>query len=179
MVVGCRRDEPAAWDQLQRWYARLAQRTLAGFFNLTAYEREEASDNARTTFSLEIMSGRLRAETDGAIVCFARTIVRNAARDVWRRRRPGEELSTEVPDDAPSPSAAVSARAQLECVERLVLGWKDEDRLLLMLKLEQVSSAAIQADLVRLFGVHVSVSAVDVRYHRLRRELREHCGEKA
>lgn len=152
---------------------------LGQFGNLTPLEREEAQDDARVRIALEIEGQRIKAETDGAAVSFMRTVVTNAARDIWRRRRPHEPLPPLLRDGGPSPAERARDRATLQCIERLAQSWSLENRLIFALKLEGTPSTAICADLDRLCGLAISVEAVDVRFSRLRAELRRLCGEDA
>jgi hypothetical protein len=175
LLERCREQDAAAWREFRQRFGRVARRALAGFGNLTPLEREEAEDTARVAVSLEIEGGRVKATTDGAVVGFLRTVITNAARDVWRRRRPGEPLPPRLSDRAPSPLARTGQRAELDCAERVILAWDSTNRFIFLMKLEGVSTAAIKADLARLFNVFLSAEAVDVRFFRLRADLRRQC----
>jgi hypothetical protein len=127
--------------------------------------------------ALEISGDRITATTDGAIVSFARTVIMNAARDVWRRRRPATSLPPLLRDESPSPAERAKSQAQIECAERVIRSWSPENRFLLMMKLEGVAAATIKTDLERLFGLFVSTETIDVRFFRLRGEVRQRCLE--
>jgi len=114
----------------------------------------------------------MNAAGEGAVVAYARVVIVNAARDVWRRRRPSEPLPFEVHDGAPSAMELASLRSAVDRIERAVHGWTTEDRFVFVMKLDGFSTAAIRADLARRFGTYVSAEAIDVRFHRLRKTLR-------
>jgi len=176
LVQACRARDDAAWLEFQGCFARIAGRVLERFPNLTRLEREEAQDNARVNVALEIDGGRVKATTDAAVVSFIKTVVSNAARDVWRRRRPNDPLPPLLRDEGPSPAERAKFRMQLECAEQVIGAWNPDDRLIFAMKLEQVPSATIKAELERLFRLFITVEAVDVRYFRLRARVREQCG---
>lgn len=168
----CRAQEESAWTEFRGWFHGLAARVLARFANLTPLEREEAEDMARVSIALEVGDGRVKAEGDGAVVGYARIVLANAARDVWRRRRPQEPLPPDLGDRSPTPAERAAVRAELARLERRIGAWSAEDRFIFVMKLDGASTATIQADLARLFGRHVSPEAIDVRVHRLRGALR-------
>jgi hypothetical protein len=176
LIQECRAQDEAAWLEFQSRFARIADRVLGRFPNLSQLEREEAQDNARVSAALEINAGRVKATTDGAMVSFMKTVVVNAARDVWRRRRPNDPLPPVLRDDGPSPAERAKFKAQLDCAERVIGTWNPDDRFIFAMKLEQVPSAVIKADLQRLFCLFITVEAVDVRYFRLRAKVRHECG---
>ena len=175
LLERCRDQDAAAWREFRQRFGRIAGRVLAGFGNLTPLEREEAEDTARVATSLEIDAGRIKAATDGAVVGFLRTVISNAARDVWRRRRPGEPLPPLLDDGAPSPLARARQHAELDCAQRVIASWDSTSRFIFLMKLESVSTAVIKADLERLFNVFLSPEAVDVRFFRLRADVRRQC----
>ncbi|MBI2206102.1 MAG: hypothetical protein HYU41_19875 [Candidatus Rokubacteria bacterium] len=168
----CREHEEAAWSDFHVWFRQIAARVLDGFRNLTPVEREEAEDTARVTMALGITDGRVRAEGDGAAVTYARVVITNAARDIWRRRRPTEPLPAGLEDAAPTAAQRAALLDELGRIERAVGAWNAEDRFIFVMKLHGGSTAAIRADLERLYGTYVSAEAIDVRFHRLRRQLR-------
>jgi hypothetical protein len=146
------------------------------FRNLTDVERGEAEDRARAKVSAEIMSGGVRGETNWEIRGFVQTVVTNSARDVWRQRRPEEPLPPLLRDqDGPWPDRWAELRAKLECSKKLMKTWPPPDQFIFMMKLEQVPASTIKLDLERLYGVFVTVGAVDVKFSRLRANVRDHC----
>ena len=64
---------------------------------------------------------------------------------------------------------------KLECAEQVLQTWNADDRFIFVMKVERVTAGTIKADLERLFGVFITVGAVDVRFFRLRAELRRRC----
>lgn len=177
LLERCHEQDEGAWAEFHPRFHRLAAQVLARFSNLTPLEREEAEDAARVAVALEINKGQMKATTDGAAIGFMRAVLTNAARDVWRRRRPSDPLPSTVAADAPSPWDETQSRVQLEGVERAIQSWSAENRFVFMMKLQEVSAATIKADLERLFGLFITTEAVDVRYFRLRQELRRRCGD--
>jgi hypothetical protein len=175
LLERCRGQEEAAWDEFHGWFRRLAAGVLSRFQNLSPVEREEAEDSARVAVALEVSGDRITGTTDGAIVSFVRTVLTNAARDVWRRRRPGTPLPPLLRDEGPSPAERARFQVQLECAETLVRSWSAENRFIFVMKLERAATASIKADLERLFGSFVSARTVDVRFFRLRNEVRRRC----
>jgi hypothetical protein len=69
----------------------------------------------------------------------------------------------------------VEIRSKLECSKKLIRTWPPEDQFIFMMKLEQVPAATIKVDLERLYGVFVTIGAVDVKFSRLRASVRDHC----
>ena len=173
----CRKSDEAAWAEFRPWFRRLAARVLGGFASLSPIEREEVEDFARVAVTMAIAEGRIKAKTDGEAVGYVRTVVTNAARDAWRRHRADEPLPLVLQDHGPSLAERLDQRGQLECVEKVIASWTADNRFVFMMKLEGVSTAAIKADLERLFGIFVTTQAVDVRYFRLRNALRRACLE--
>ena len=55
--------------------------------------------------------------------------------------------------------------------------WPPQDQFIFMMKLEQIPSAQIKMDLERVYGVFVTIGAVDVKFSRLRADVRDHCLE--
>jgi DNA-directed RNA polymerase specialized sigma24 family protein len=179
LLVRCRGQEEAAWGEFRTWFRRVAAHVLGRFPNLSPLEREEAEDEARVTVALEISGNRITGTTDGAIASFVRAVVTNAARDVWRRRRPGEPLPPLLRDEDPSPAERAMFQAQLECAETVIRSWSPDNRFIFMMKIERVTAATIKADLERLFGLFLSIETIDVRFFRLRREVRRRCPDLA
>jgi hypothetical protein len=153
----------------------VAWRVLARFPALSPLEREEIEDGARVAVALAISEGRVRAGSDGEAVSYVRTVVTNAARDAWQRRRAEVPLPELLKDGGASPQEQVDLASRLACVEQEIGSWSPDSRFIFMMKLEQVSTAGIKLDLERLFGVFVTTEAVDVRYFRLRSALRRAC----
>jgi DNA-directed RNA polymerase specialized sigma24 family protein len=145
------------------------------FPTLSFLEKEEIEDSARVAVAIEISQGRVKAKSDGEITSYVRTVITNAACDVWRRRRPGQELPLFLGGDGRSPLDRASIRDQLGCVENLVNSWSPENRFIFMMKLEQVTAGTIKRDLERLFGTFITTEAIDVRFFRLRSTLRRQC----
>jgi len=175
LIQRCRNHDEAAWAEFRAWFGRVAARVLSRFSNLTPVEREEAQDDARVKVALEIEAGRITAETDGGVVMFIRTVVLNTARDAWRRRRPNDPLPPMLRDQSPSPAEQARFKAQLDCIQALSETWSVDNRFVFGMKLQQVPSTIIKGDLERLFGLFITVEAVDVRFFRLRAELRRRC----
>lgn len=172
----CRRDEEVAWQEFNRWFGRLAKRVLGGFSALSPVEREEAEDTARVRVAVAISRDRIKGSTNGEIVNFGKTVLINSGRTAWTRRRPAEPLPVLLRDRGPAPSEAAAYQAQLDCIKRRIESWSRDNRWIFMMKLDSVSTAAITADLERVFGLFVTPEAVDVRFHRMRTELRRVCG---
>ncbi len=173
----CRKSDEAAWAEFRPWFRRVATRVLGRFTTLSPVEREEVEDFARVAVAMAISEGRVKAQTDGEAVSYVRTVVTNAARDAWRRHRAEDPLPLLLRDNRPSAHERLDQTGRLECVERVIASWTADNRFVFMMKLESVSTAAIKADLERLFGLFVTTQAVDVRYFRLRNALRRACLE--
>lgn len=162
------------------WFRRLARRVLARFSDLTPLEREEAEDAARVKVALEISHHGITGTSSGEITNFAKRVVTNCARDIWKRRRLNEPLPPLLRDEGPSPWEAAKFQGQLECAKSVLAAWSQENRWIFMMKLNNVTAATIKADLERLFGTYIAVESVDARFSRLRAELRRRCfGESA
>jgi len=177
LLERCREQDESAWAEFRSSFHRIALRVLARFRGLSRLEKEEAEDTARVAVAIEISEGRVKAKTDGEAVSYARTVVTNAARDVWRRRRPGAPLPMFLRDGQPSPLDRASVAALLRRTKELIDSWSAENRFVFMMKLENVSTLAIKEDLERLFGVFLTPEAVDVRFFRLRAVVREYCSK--
>ena len=176
LIRGCRNGEDASWERFLIWFRCTAARVLSRFRNLSEVERGEAEDRARAKVSEEIISGGVRGATNWEIRGFVQTVVTNSARDVWRQRRPTEPLPPLLRDqDGPWPDRQAEFRAKLECLKKLIRAWPPQDQFIFMMKLEQVPAATIRVDLERLYGVFVTTGAVDVRFSRLRANVRDHC----
>lgn len=173
----CREQDESAWAEYRAWFHRIALRVLGRLGGLSRLESEEVEDTARVKVAVEISEGRVRAKTDGEAVSYARTVLTNAARDTWRRRRSGELLPPWLSDDRPSPLDRATAANLLGRAEALVASWSPENRFIFLMKVENVSAQTIKGDLERLFGLFLTVEAVDVRFFRLRVTLRERCRE--
>jgi DNA-directed RNA polymerase specialized sigma24 family protein len=173
----CRKSDEAAWVEFRPWFRRVATRVLGRFATLSPVEREEVEDFARVAVAMAISEGRINAKTDGEAMSYVRTVVTNAARDAWRRHRAEDPLPLLLRDNRPSAHERLDQTGRLECVEKVVASWTADNRFVFMMKLESVSTAAIKADLERLFGIFVTTQAVDVRYFRLRNALRRACLE--
>lgn len=176
LVRRCRDNDEDGWNEFNRWFGRLADRVLSRFSLMSPVEREEARDAARVRFALEISRDSLRATSSGEVANYGKVVVLNCGRTVWRRRRPQETLPVLLRETGPSPAERARHDAELDCIRRRLASWNPENRWLFMMKVEQVPAAAIKADLERLFGTFVSTGAVDVRFSRLRSELRRECG---
>ncbi len=150
---------------------------LARFPNLSELERGEAEDRARANVSERMLLGRVKGLTDWEIRGFVHTVLINCARDVWRQRRPAEPLPPRLRDTGPRPDRQAELRAKLECAKKLMRTWPKQDQFIFMMKLEEVPAATIKTDLERLYGVFVTVGAVDVKFSRLRAAVRDHCLE--
>jgi hypothetical protein len=152
---------------------------LSGFQNLSPLERELAADNARANIISAMLEARIEGTTNGEILRFFQTVVTNCARDVWRERHPTEPLPPGLRDRGASPLEAARSRMQLECVRKVMESWSADNRFLFVMKLNGVTTLAIKGDLEHRFRVFISPEAVDVRFHRLRQELRRRCEEAA
>ena len=174
----CRKSDEAAWAEFRPWFRRVATRVLGRFATLSPVEREQVEDFARVAVAMAISEGRINAQTDGEAVSYVRTVVTNAARDAWRRHRAEEPLPLLLRDNRPSAHERLDQTGRLQCVEKVIASWTADNRFVFMMKLESVSTAAIKADLERLFGLFVTTEAVDVRFFRLRNALRRACLEE-
>jgi DNA-directed RNA polymerase specialized sigma24 family protein len=178
LVRRCSRGGNDACKILLATFTRVAGWVLAGFRNLSRLEREEAEDAARVKVFEKLTVDGLQADTDGAVVAFFRAAVYNSAIDVWRRRVPTGPWA-DVTDEAPgSPHHSAQQRAALECAEQVIHSWDPEDRFIFIMKLDGAPTATIKTDLERLFGLFITTGAVDVRFSRLRADVRERCGEE-
>jgi hypothetical protein len=175
LLERCRLRDETAWHAFHEWYGRLARRVLARYPTLTPVEREEAQDAARVRLAVQISDGKVRGTTGGEITNFAKVLLVNCARDVWKRKRPMEPLPPFLRDEGPSPWETARFSAQLDCARQLIDSWSADDRLIFLMKQENVSASLIKADVARLFGFFISEAAVDTRVYRLRNELRRHC----
>ena len=175
LIRRCRGGDAAGWAQFLVWFRLIAVRVLARFRNLSEVERGEAEDRARAKVFSEIMSGGIKGASNWEIRGFVHTVVTNTARDVWRQRRPVEPLPPLLRSGDPWPDRRAELRVQLDCVKHLVWTWPPQDQFIFIMKLEQVPAATIKADLERLYGVFVTVGAVDVKFSRLRSHIRDEC----
>jgi DNA-directed RNA polymerase specialized sigma24 family protein len=177
MVEGCRHDDGASWEAFVAWFSALSGRVLAGFPNLHPLEREEAAGEARVKLVAEIQGHRLKADYPGEVVNFARLIVKREALDLLRTRRDRADLTTELASDEASPSRSAESRQRLECLEGLLSHrWSAENRLIFLMKINDVPTTRIQTELASILGVHLEPGTIDVRFHRLRREAQKACG---
>lgn len=177
ILEGCRQGDTRSWEAFLTWFSALSSRVLAGFPNLHPLEREEAADEARLKLVAEIQAHRLKADYPGEVVNFARLVVKRQALDVFRARRLRADLRADITSVEGSPFTSAESRLRLECLERLLeQQWSPENRLIFMMKINDVPSTRIQTELARIFGLHVEAGTIDVRFHRLRREALKACG---
>lgn len=171
----CRESDEEAWSELLYFFRQVARRVLNGFPNLTPVEREEAEDDARATLVTEVQRDGLRGTSRGEMVAFVRVVVINSARDIWRRHRPTEPPPPDLGEDGANPAHDAAIRQQLDRARTIIASWPPIDRFVFIMKLNNVSAAAISADAARLYGVSLTTGAVDVKYSRLRAQLRRQC----
>jgi len=171
----CRASDDSAWEECYACVRRVTAGVLSGFQNLSPLERELAADNARANIISAMLEARIQGTTNGEILRFFQTVVTNCARDVWRERHPTDPLPPGLRDRSPSPLEAARSRMQLECVRKVMESWSEDNRFLLVMKLNRVSTVDIKTDLERRFHKFISPEAVDVRFHRLRQEPRRQC----
>lgn len=171
----CRESDEEAWSEVFHLFRRVARRVLNGFPNLTSAEREDAEDRALTTLVAEVQRDGLRGTSRGEMVAFVRVVVTNSARDAWRRRRPTEPLPPGLREDGPNPAHRTEIRSQLDCARAIIASWPPIDQFVFIMKLEDVSAAAISVDAERLYGMSLTSGAIDVKFSRLRAQLRQRC----
>ena len=174
----CLANDEAAWGECYACVRRVSAGILSRFQNLSPVERELAGDNARAKIVGAIVEGRVEGGTTGEILKFFQTVVTNCAHDAWRTRHRADPLPPTLQDQTPSPFEAARSRAQLECVDKVVHSWSADDRFLLIMKVNGVTTASIKTDLERRFHVFISSEAIDTRFHRLREQLRQRCERK-
>ncbi len=174
----CLASDETAWEECYACIRRVSAGILSRFQNLSPVEREMAGDNARANIVSAILDGRIERGTNGEILGFFRTVVTNCAHDAWRARHPAGPLHPTLQDRAPSPFEAARSKAQLDCVHKVVQSWSADDRFLLIMKVNGVTTATIKTDLERMFHVFISSEAIDTRCHRLREQLRQRCERK-
>lgn len=179
VLEGCRRGEQAAWGSLQQWFSRVSTSALSPFCSLGQADRDEAAETAFGKIMTEIQASRVKAAHPGEFVNFVRITVRRCALDIIRQRRPQDEVrdsTLEVLVDGSSrPDTLTELRSRLDCIEHVISTWSTDEKLIFMLKINGTSSNAIQNDLSRLSGVHVTANAIDVRFHHQRKRLEEAC----
>jgi DNA-directed RNA polymerase specialized sigma24 family protein len=147
MVEGCRQGDPASWEAFVTWFSAVSGRVLAGFPNLHPLEREEAAGEARLKLVAEIQAHRLKANYPGEVVNFARLIVKRQALDLLRARRARADRAAQIASAEVSPSTSAESRQRLECLERLLNHhWSAENRLIFLMKINDVPSTTIQTE---------------------------------
>jgi transposase len=129
MLEGCRDDEPDAWEAFLRYFSQASGVVLSSFFSLSSLDREEAADTARFKIVAEIRADRVKAVHAGEFVNFVRVTVKRCALDLLRARPPRDEVSQELPDRSPGPFNVVASRSRLDCIEKVLDAWAEDERI--------------------------------------------------
>jgi len=128
------------------------------------HDRSEAEDAASETFVRAwVRRDRLRTET---LKAYLLTITRNIFLNTRQTTNHEEELSEQLPDEAPDPQRQATARMDLDRVTDALTRLPETDRLALVLRTEQ---SLPYAEIGRV--LEISEGAARVKVYRARRRL--------